>query len=461
LPHLPTTLIARFRETFDKDADAFLASFDLQEKTSIRLNAGKLTACPYPATSIPWDPNGYFLNNRPAFIFDPLWHAGAYYVQDSSSMFVGYLLTQAGLDKNPATVLDACAAPGGKSTQLLSCLHPDSLLVANEVIPKRNKILTENIIRWGKANAMVTQADPHEIGKLGHFFDLIIADAPCSGEGMMRRDPKVATEWSEKIVDTCASRQTHILKDLIPALKPGGYLLYSTCTYEAAENEEQVKYLLNNGFLPVKTGNIPSAAFAEVTTLEIKSNTISATAYRFDLHKASGSGFFCCLLKKSENYSATPTTASSFRKSPFLIRNKSVHIQDWLGAPEQYVEALIGDWVLALPALHAGSVSEISGLLRTTYAGVQAGQLKTGHFTPAHPLSLTRLVRPDIVRMEVSRADAIAYLRKDTLTFATNPAIGWLLLTYQGLGIGWAKSIPGGRINNYLPANWRIVKQIS
>lgn len=459
MSHLPTTLIARFRETFGQDADAFLASFDLPEKTSIRLNPGKLTACPYPATPIPWDPNGYFLNDRPAFIFDPLWHAGAYYVQESSSMFMGYLLTQAGLGKHPITALDACAAPGGKSTQLLSCLHPDSLLVANEVIPKRNKILKENIIRWGAPNVMVTQADPHEIGKLGHCFDLIIADAPCSGEGMMRRDPKVAAEWSEKIVDTCASRQTHILKDLVPSLKPGGYLLYATCTYETAENEAQVKYLLSNGFLPVETGNIP-ASFTEVSTMEIKSGALSATAYRFDLHKASGSGFFCCLLQKSDARPTAYPAAASFRKSPFIIRKKQVDIQDWFAAPEQFVEALIGDQVLALPARHAGSMSEVSAILRTSYAGVQAGQLKNGLFTPAHPLSLTGLIHPGIPRLAVAKADAIAYLRKDPLTFATNPATGWLLLTYQGLGIGWIKSIQGGRINNYLPANLRIVKQI-
>ena len=242
---LPDSFIASLQGLPGFDQDAFEKVHEQQEQlTSIRLNTLK----PFELEghtllndkeAIPWCNNGFYLKQRPLFVLDPLWHAGAYYVQEASSMFLHYLLEQITPNPQPIKVLDLCAAPGGK-TSLLANYYSNGLVVANETIKPRNAILVENLTKWGAANLVITQNDPAHFKALPDFFEVLMIDAPCSGSGLFRKDTDAITHWSEQSVQHCSTRQARIVEDSIDCLKEGGYLIYSTCSYSLEENEKRM-----------------------------------------------------------------------------------------------------------------------------------------------------------------------------------------------------------------------------
>ena len=229
-------------------AAVVLRALGEEASVSIRLNPSKLKACPFPdATEVPWNPHAWLLRERPVFTLDPLFHAGAYYVQDSSAMFVGYVFRKVSeYLQSGATVLDLCAAPGGKTTDLAASLREklgeNYLLLANEVMKSRYGILEANVATWGDPCVGVVSRDPSAFGGTP-LFDLILADVPCSGEGMFRKDPRALREWSPETVAFCAARSRRILSDIWPTLKEGGVLLYSTCTFNHVENDDTVAWM--------------------------------------------------------------------------------------------------------------------------------------------------------------------------------------------------------------------------
>ncbi|MEO6758980.1 MAG: RsmB/NOP family class I SAM-dependent RNA methyltransferase, partial [Saprospiraceae bacterium] len=222
----------------------FAAALGTPAPVSIRLNPAKHLPEPLLPTeaAVPWHPQGRYLAERPVFTLDPGFHAGGYYVQEASSMFLYEALRQTVDFSKKLNVLDLCAAPGGKSTLLADLVGPDSLLVANELIRSRVNSLRENLEKWGAPNVAVTSGEAGDFAGLEGFFDLIVADAPCSGEGLFRKDPAAMGEWSPAAVELCSLRQQRILSEVLPALAPGGILVYSTCTYNTAENEAQVEW---------------------------------------------------------------------------------------------------------------------------------------------------------------------------------------------------------------------------
>ena len=255
---------------------------------SIRLNRGKVPAMPLPGEPVAWCPSGCYLPERPSFTFDPLFHAGGYYVQEASSMFVSWVLRHCVGDR-PVRMLDLCAAPGGKSTLACDALPDGSILVANEVMRNRVQVLGENLIKWGHPGVVVTHADPADFTPLGPLFDIILVDAPCSGEGMFRKDPVAVDEWSLDNVDLCVRRQRRILSDILPCLKPGGLLLYSTCTYNHRENEENVRWLRDEWGMEVLS--VPEVR----PEWGILGNLLPGEdfpVYRFLPHRVRGEGFF-------------------------------------------------------------------------------------------------------------------------------------------------------------------------
>jgi 16S rRNA C967 or C1407 C5-methylase (RsmB/RsmF family) len=278
------------------DEPAFLAAHQSdQQITSIRLNRSKIPEQDLPISlqniitdKVPWCTTGYYLSERPSFTLDPCFHAGAYYVQEASSMFVEQALLQHAALSKPLKVLDLCAAPGGKSTLLQSIISSESLLVSNEVIKTRVHVLSENISKWGSANVMVTNNDPQHFKRLENYFDIIVVDAPCSGSGLFRKDPTAINEWSENNVALCGQRQQRILADILPSLKAGGLLLYATCSYSAIENEDIADWLLASYPLTSKALKLEE----EWGIIETLSPLKSAYGYRFYPNRVKGEGFF-------------------------------------------------------------------------------------------------------------------------------------------------------------------------
>lgn len=245
---LPSDFIALMREQLGvEQAEALFEGLQQEPTVAVRFNPLKTAALTLNREAlgdpVPWCPDAYYLDGRRAFTFDPLFHAGAYYVQDASSMYLAQILRKHLPLKVVRGVLDLCAAPGGKSTLLASLLPEDATLISNEPIRKRAQVLAENMQKWGRPHCFVTQNYPDEFGAFCDSFDLILADVPCSGEGMFRKDPVAISEWSLDNVHQCVARQRDILRSIVPCLRSDGLLVYSTCTFNRCEDEEQVRWL--------------------------------------------------------------------------------------------------------------------------------------------------------------------------------------------------------------------------
>ena len=290
---LPIDFITRTRALLGEEFDRLEAALNADVPVSIRINSMKGTPAPKAGAPVAWCESGFYLPERLSFTFDPLFHAGAYYVQEASSMFLEQAIKA--YVKEPVRCLDLCAAPGGKSTHLASLLPDGSLLVSNEVIRSRSYVLAENIAKWGRPDTIVINNDPEEIGEaLPHLFDVIVTDVPCSGEGMFRKDTDSTGEWSVDNVRLCASRGRRIIHDIWNALKPGGILIYSTCTYNTEEDEENIHYIIEE--LGAEALPIPTQEEWQITG----ALRFEHPVYRFFPHKTRGEGFFLAALRKAE-----------------------------------------------------------------------------------------------------------------------------------------------------------------
>ena len=296
---LPGTFIDSIKDAKGLNREEFEQVHQSGEQvTSIRINHRKIINNQYSILNIqsgkvPWNSNGYYLSARPSFTSDPVFHAGAYYVQEASSMLLEQAVRQSIDLTTPQVALDLCAAPGGKSTHLLSRLSDDSLLIANEVIRSRASVLMENIEKWGRDNVIVTNNDPADFGRLEEFFDLVLVDAPCSGEGLFRKEPEAMHEWSMKNVNLCALRQRRIISDIWLSLKPGGILIYSTCTYNDQENIGNLAWLAGQHDLTFETLMLDPAWGVTVV------NQGLAIGYQCFPNKVTGEGFFFSVIRKS------------------------------------------------------------------------------------------------------------------------------------------------------------------
>jgi 16S rRNA C967 or C1407 C5-methylase (RsmB/RsmF family)/NOL1/NOP2/fmu family ribosome biogenesis protein len=443
---LPSDFISGARALLGDTYPQLEAAIEAHPTISIRLNPAKGQAT-LAAERVGWCDTGYYLPERPAFTFDPLFHAGAYYVQEASSMFLEQAIQT--YVEGPVRCLDLCAAPGGKSTHLQTILPAGSLLVSNEVIRSRSYILSENTTKWGNPYTIVTQNDPKEIGELTHFFDVIVADAPCSGEGMFRKNPESVSEWSAANVSLCASRQRRILHDSWDALKPGGLLLYSTCTYNTEENEENLHYILTE----LGAEALPLAIKDEWSiTGPLKYNH---PAYRFFPHKARGEGFFFAIVRKKE--SETPPYRKQQKKEKSKTKNTiPAAVCHWLLQPEAYQIERKGNTITAFPQSAASDLQTIAARLQLISSGINLGEVKGKDILPCHSLAMSIALNPSAFPIaELTYPDAIRYLRKEAITLPGDTPKGYVLTTYQGYPIGFVKHL-GTRSNNLYPQEWRI-----
>lgn len=443
---LPTDFVERTGILLGKEWDAFYQSLQEEAPTSIRTNKLKY-ASDLSYEKVQWCDNGYYLDKRPQFTFDPLFHAGCYYVQEASSMFVEQALKQ--YADGDVRFLDLCAAPGGKSTLVSGLLSENSLLMSNEVIRSRANILSENITKWGNANTVVTNNDPATIGKLKHFFDVILVDAPCSGEGMFRKDEGAVSEWSVGNVKLCKERQQRILADIWSALKPGGLLIYSTCTYNREENEDNVKWVrdeLGADILPVEIreewGISPS--YDE-----------DIHAYHFFPHKVKGEGFFISVLRKHEDESVS---ISAKKRKDKEKRNKvelSSDIKGYITDQDVFAFYPKNDKWYAFPKNLQDELSVLKEHLNIVSEGICLGEFKGKDFIPDQSLALSNNLNKDaFTTCKIDWRTAVNYLRREPIVLENQPK-GYILLTYRDIPLGFVKNI-GNRANNLYPNEWRI-----
>lgn len=378
-----------------------------EASVSIRLNPFK--GCDGPAgTPVPWNPYGRMLDSRPSFTLDPLFHAGCYYVQDSSAMYVGHIfrkyLHKVSGGGRHLRVLDLCAAPGGKTTDLAASLRElygsDFTLVSNEVMKARTSILCDNVAVWGDPAVTVTSVDPAAFARMGAWFDVIVADVPCSGEGMFRKDERAREEWSPAVVDLCAARQRRILADVWPSLREGGLLIYSTCTYETSENDDNLIWA------------------AEELGGEIIAPDNEYADYGVELTSCGN-----------------------------LLRAGVV--------PGE------GQWVGALLKTSAQKIGRNISIqdLRPLRSGIVKGVQKGKDFIPDADYALSMdFVGEDYPSVELDLQTALKYLHRDALVLP-DVAPGYNVVRYKGHPLGFVKNI-GSRCNNLLPKGRRILMNV-
>ena len=461
-----------------------------QELTSIRVNPFKPGVGAehfvqagegnQEVSPVQWSTLGHYLAQRPVFTLDPLFHAGGYYVQEASSMYMELVkdaieadycaredACEGGFFAQRLAALDLCAAPGGKSTHLASLLGDDSLLVSNEVIKSRAVILADNIAKWGRENVVVTNNDPADFGAFEELFDLVVVDAPCSGEGLFRKDPQAAGEWSPANVNLCAQRQQRILADIWPSLAPGGYLVYSTCTYNKFENDGNLRFLCEElGAEAVKLVAPEGSGIIETPE----------GGFQFVPGRVKGEGQYMALVRKNGEWepgafaSAVGHSKGGKKHKGGKDAKGKNQVQYEKGCnylPDNYIKILQGDLVKGYREDLCERIRFVEENLKVVLSGIAIATKKGKDYIPHADFALQGVVAdmvaagtlPDgIAAVEVGREDALKFLAKEPVVLPDAP-IGYVLLVYGGLGLGFVKNL-GNRSNNLLPMARRIRMQI-
>lgn len=415
---LPTAFEVYTKQLFGEERyNIFFKGLQQSSSVSIRLNPFKTSETTQVAdnlvpTHVAWCAEGFYLNSRPNFTFDPLFHAGAYYVQEASSMFLSHVLRH--LVRKPVALLDLCAAPGGKTTCARTAIKEGSIVLSNEPINKRAQILAENIQKFGHSDVVVTNNYPRDYKKTKLSFDVIVADVPCSGEGMFRKDPQAIAEWSEQNVENCWKLQRSIIADIWENLKPGGLLIYSTCTFNAHENEENVAWILSQ--YDAELLEVPTENTWNITGSLIENPLKEGQpfpVYRFIPGFTQGEGLFMAIIKKG---------------------GTSINL-------EPNAEKL---------------VAEANKKLKIMVHGVKQGIIKGKKIIPDHSLALAiNGDRSSYPNVEIDYETAIKYLRHEAIMLSAVVPKGIVTLTYRGHAIGFANNL-GNRANNLYPQEWRI-----
>ena len=447
---LPVDFIESMHQQLGSEAELLIRALETTPVTSIRLN-NKIDVLTFDCDTdeVPWHIDGYYLSERPAFTLDPLFHAGCYYVQEASSMFIQQALEQY-VDPS-SVVLDLCAAPGGKSTLISEYLSRFGLLVSNEVVRQRVFILSENIQKWGNGNTVVTHNTAAEYGeRCRHLFDCILVDAPCSGEGMFRKDEQAREEWSLQAVRKCAERQRSILMDVWDALKPGGILLYSTCTFNEEENEKNAEW-------------ISESLGAEILDIDYDPSwgiTEGTAGYHFYPHKTKGEGFYLCAFRKDDSEPVQTVNIKPKNHKEERSNGKAEYLpvmRSWLQHPDEWAIRYSDRFATAYPMKFKEIVDFLSSQLTCISTGFGLGEERGKGIAPQHSLSMIKdLQKEAFPNIALTREQALSYLRTEALNLSNVP-LGLVLLTYEGVPLGFAKNV-GNRLNNLYPNEWRIRK---
>jgi 16S rRNA C967 or C1407 C5-methylase (RsmB/RsmF family)/NOL1/NOP2/fmu family ribosome biogenesis protein len=428
------------------DFQTFAACLLSPSPTSIRLNANKNKSL-LREDPVLWSIYGKYLETRPSFTLDPHFHAGTYYVQEASSMFLEQVFRQVVDLDQPLNVLDLSAAPGGKSTHILSLINKTSLLVSNEVIRSRASVLAENIKKWGHPNSVITNNDPKDFQSLPGFFDVMVIDAPCSGEGLFRKDHEAINEWSPDNVALCAGRQRRILADVWPTLKENGIFIYCTCTYNEQENEDNLLWLQQEHDVEFLKLNVdPAWGIEEISKQDV-------IGYRFFPHRVRGEGFFISVMRKK---TSTHTLRLKIKKSLTQATKKSAAaVQSWVHNPESFEFLQHNEFMYVFPTEKMHEAEILRQQLKLINIGTTIASVKHDKFIPEHALAMSiDLQHENFNRIELSFEDAIRYLRREVFPLQETSK-GYALITFEDIPLGWINNL-GNRFNSLYPLEWRI-----
>ncbi|HQQ93839.1 MAG TPA: hypothetical protein PLQ93_04755 [Bacteroidia bacterium] len=444
MPSLPAEFLNSISTCKVPDQAGFEAIHESGEQvTSIRLNPFKPFTPEFELSeAVPWSRFGHYLQERPYFTHDPLFHAGCYYVQEAASMFIEQALVQhADLDAK-LKILDLCAAPGGKSTLINSLMNSESLLVANETVKSRADVLAQNLSRWGTCNTVVSNVQPDKFSAMPGYFDVLVVDAPCSGSGLFRKQPEALEEWSIEAVRSCSLRQKSILREGLKALKPGGLLIYSTCSYSIEENEDVLNWLMTE----FRMQNLP------IQTKPDWAITSSGEGYRFYPHLNRSEGFYCAVLRK------TTEDSSPYRntKPGSGISTGELKILTPFVNHEGLEFLQVNQGFHLCNALVKAFMQNFGSAMYLKKAGTLMGEFKGGQLIPNQELAWSIHLNEAVKHVNLNKEAALQYLKKDIFPFPETDH-GLLHIRYRNFGIGWAKLMER-RINNYLPAELRILK---
>jgi len=443
---LPKDFQDHMKALLQEEYPSFLASLNTSPPVSIRHHPVKAKK-KERSEPVPWYPQGEYLPERPSFTLDPLFHAGTYYVQEASSMFVAYALRQLIDPKERVLALDLTAAPGGKSTLLTENLSLGSLLIANELIRSRYPVLLYNHYKWGYPNVLCTNHDPADFAPLAGQFDLVLVDAPCSGEGLFRKDPAAIEEWSLKAVEHCHLRQKRILREAIPLVKDGGLLFYSTCTYNEWENRESLNGIRESGEWEEVRFEIP----ADWGILERE------WGYAFLPHHLRGEGFFFSAFRRKSGALTAMTTRKNSLPWPSFSQRRVPIFKDWIQEADRFAFFDSGNGISALPIANLDQTAPILRHLKRARPVLEIGDFKKDQFIPSPILGLS-LSLGQVESLSLEKEEALQFLKGETLAPRKDKK-SWQLMTYQDHPLGWGKALPQ-RINNYYPKEWRIKRPI-
>ena len=439
---LPDVFCRRMRALLGPEADAFFASYERPRAVGLRFNPRKTRDLPldFVREPVPWAAHGRYYDPDARPGLHPYHDAGLYYLQEPSAMAPASLL-----DAQPGErVLDLCAAPGGKSTQLAGAMQGRGLLVCNEIHPKRARVLSGNVERLGFPNALVLNESPERLSaRFPGWFDRVLVDAPCSGEGMFRKEDAAVTDWSEDTVAMCAARQKTILDEAAKLLRPGGRLVYSTCTFAPEENEGVIaRFLATHPDYRIEAVDAP--CFAPGRPEWADGNPDLARCFRLWPHLLKGEGHFAAVLRRiGGECGDVPMQRSEPLPGQFVEFQR-----EYLpGLPEGGAVRFGETLYLAPP-----DTPELQGL-RVLRAGLELGTLRKGRFEPAHALAMWLDGAKNTLSLGADDPAVLRYLHGETLPCA---AAGWTLVQVDGFSLGWGKS-SAGTLKNHYPKGLRRV----
>ncbi len=466
---LPNDFILQMKDIIGDENSRRLCDALAEKATvSIRLNRAKTSDIPFDTDTVgkpvAWCNDGFYLKERPLFTLDPLLHAGAYYVQEASSMFlshvVGTLLGKRTADDDsektdlaPLAILDMCAAPGGKSTILRTMMPQDSLLIANEPIGRRANILSENIQKQGFPNTIVTNNYPKDFSRSGIMFDFILCDVPCSGEGMFRKDRQAIEEWSPQSVAKCQALQREIVSEAWKCLRDGGTMIYSTCTFNTRENEENIRWIADE--LGGEVIDIPTEPSWNISGSLLKD--FNMPVYRFIPGKTEGEGLFMAVIRKKDDTTIYSKANRNIKgKNRNNGKNGTVDLSKYIRRADDFTTIETDGDIVAFPKMWEQIYKTARKNLRIVHAGITIGQTKGRDFIPHQALALSTILKKDAFPcVDLEYEDAIKYLRKESIELHGDVPRGYVVVCYKGLPLGFVKNI-GNRSNNLYPNEWRV-----